>query len=75
MLSVPKAAKEEPEVPSTSFQKTEILEAVARRRGNKQMARDLSISEDRKKLHIEHLREAARLRPVGAVLYAIREDL
>ena len=55
MLLAFEEAGKEPSAPHLTERELEIITALTRGRGNKQIARDLSISKDRPEPHLEHL--------------------
>lgn len=71
-----KEAKEEPETPSLSEREIEVITALARGQGNKQIARDLGISDKTVRNHVSSIYKKLHVYDrLGAVLYAIREGL
>ncbi len=69
-------AKAEPEAPSLSEREIEVLTALARGQGNKQIARDLGISDKTVRNHVSSIYKKLHVYDrLGAVLYAIREGL
>ncbi len=66
----------EPSAPHLTERELEIITAIARGRGNKQIARDLSISEKTVRNHISNIYKKLHIYDrTQAVLYAIREGL
>ena len=55
MLLAFEEADHEPEVPSLTRRELDIITAFARGRGNKQIARDLSISEKTVRNHVSNI--------------------
>ncbi len=55
MLLTFEEAEEDPEAPTLSSREQELLKAIARGRGNKQMVRDLAISEKTVRNHISSI--------------------
>ena len=69
-------AKEAPEAPSLSEREIEVITALARGRGNKQIARDLGISDKTVRNHVSSIYKKLHVYDrLGAVLYAIKEGL
>ncbi len=69
-------AEGEPEAPSLTEREVEIITALARGRGNKQIARDLAISDKTVRNHVANIYKKLHVYDrLGAVLYAIREGL
>ena len=69
-------AEEEPSAPHLTERELEIITALAHGRANKQIARDLSISEKTVRNHISNIYKKLHVYDkLGAVLYAIREGL
>jgi DNA-binding NarL/FixJ family response regulator len=69
-------AHEEPSAPTLTERETEIITAIARGRGNKQIARALNISEKTVRNHISNIYKKLHVYDrTQAVLYAIREGL
>ena len=76
MLLTFEEADQEPSAPSLTERELEIITSLARGRGNKQIARDLSISEKTVRNHISNIYNKLHVYDkLGAVLYAIREGL
>jgi DNA-binding NarL/FixJ family response regulator len=76
MLLAFEEAAPEPEAPSLTRRELDIVTAVARGRGNKQIARDLSISEKTVRNHVSNIYKKLHVYDrTQAVLYAIREGL
>jgi len=76
MLLAFEEADHEPEVPSLTRRELDIITAFARGRGNKQIARDLSISEKTVRNHVSNIYKKLHVYDrTQAVLYAIREGL
>jgi DNA-binding NarL/FixJ family response regulator len=76
MLLAFEEAEEEPEAPTLSSRELDVLKAIARGRGNKQMARDLGISEKTVRNHVSSIYKKLHIYDrTQAVLYAIREGL
>ena len=69
-------AHQEPSAPTLTERETEIITAIARGRGNKQIARVLNISEKTVRNHISNIYKKLHVYDrTQAVLYAIREGL
>jgi DNA-binding NarL/FixJ family response regulator len=69
-------AKEVPEAPSLSEREIEVITALARGQGNKQIARDLGISDKTVRNHVSSIYKKLHVYDrLGAVLYAIKEGL
>ena len=69
-------AKAEPEAPSLSEREIEVITALARGQGNKQIARDLGISDKTVRNHVSSIYKKLHVYDrLGAVRYAIREGL
>jgi DNA-binding NarL/FixJ family response regulator len=76
LLAFEEADHEQPEVPSLTRRELDIVTAFARGRGNKQIARDLSISEKTVRNHVSNIYKKLHVYDrTQAVLYAIREGL
>lgn len=76
MLVAFEEADSEPSAPSLTDRELEIVTAIARSRGNKQIARELSISEKTVRNHISNIYKKLHVYDrTQAVLYAIREGL
>ena len=76
MLLAFEEAEEEPSAPRLTERELEIITALAHGRANKQIARDLSISEKTVRNHISNIYKKLHVYDkLGAVLYAIREGL
>ena len=76
MLLAFEEAKEEPSAPHLTERELEIITALAHGRANKQIARELSISEKTVRNHISNIYKKLHVYDkLGAVLYAIREGL
>ena len=76
LLAFEEADPEQPEVPSLTRRELDIITAFARGRGNKQIARDLSISEKTVRNHVSNIYKKLHVYDrTQAVLYAIREGL
>ena len=76
LLAFEEADPEQPEAPSLTRRELDIVTAFARGRGNKQIARDLSISEKTVRNHVSNIyRKLHVYDRTQAVLYAIREGL
>ncbi len=76
MLLAFEEAEEEPSAPHLTERELEIITALAHGRANKQIARDLSISEKTVRNHISNIYKKLHVYDkLGAVLYAIREGL
>ena len=76
MLLAFEEADTEPEAPKLTDRELEIMTALARGLGNKQIARDLSISEKTVRNHISNIYNKLHIYDrTQAVLYAIREGL
>jgi DNA-binding NarL/FixJ family response regulator len=68
--------EEEPSVPTLTNRELEIVTAFARGMGNKQIARDLDISEKTVRNHVSNIYKKLHVYDrTQAVLYAIREGL
>ena len=69
-------AHQEPSAPTLTERETEIITAIARGKGNKQIARALNISEKTVRNHISNIYKKLHVYDrTQAVLYAIREGL
>jgi DNA-binding NarL/FixJ family response regulator len=76
LLAFEEADTEQPEAPSLTRRELDIVTAFARGRGNKQIARDLSISEKTVRNHVSNIYKKLHVYDrTQAVLYAIREGL
>ena len=76
MLLAFEEAEEQPEAPTLSSRELDVLRAIARGRGNKQMARELGISEKTVRNHVSSIYKKLHIYDrTQAVLYAIREGL
>ncbi len=76
MLLAFEEADSEPSAPSLTERELEIITAIARGRGNKQIARALHISEKTVRNHISNIYKKLHVYDrTQAVLYAIREGL
>ena len=76
VLLVFEDAHQEPSAPTLTERETEIIAAIARGRGNKQIARALNISEKTVRNHISNIYKKLHVYDrTQAVLYAIREGL
>ena len=76
LLAFEEADPEQPETPSLTKRELDIVTAFARGRGNKQIARDLSISEKTVRNHVSNIYKKLHVYDrTQAVLYAIREGL
>lgn len=76
MLLAFEEAEEEPSTPTLTEREIEVVTALARGRGNKQIARDLAISEKTVRNHISNIYRKLHIYDrTQAVLYAIREGL
>ena len=76
MLLAFEEAEEEPSAPHLTERELEIITALAHGRANKQIARDLSISDKTVRNHISNIYKKLHVYDkLGAVLYAIREGL
>jgi DNA-binding NarL/FixJ family response regulator len=76
MLLAFEEADPEPEAPSLTRRELDIVTAFARGMGNKQIARDLSISEKTVRNHVSNIYKKLHVYDrTQAVLYAIREGL
>jgi len=76
LLAFEEADHEQPEVPSLTRRELDIITAFARGCGNKQIARDLSISEKTVRNHVSNIYKKLHVYDrTQAVLYAIREGL
>jgi DNA-binding NarL/FixJ family response regulator len=76
MLLAFEEADQEPSAPSLTYRELEVVNALARGRGNKQIARDLAISEKTVRNHVSNIYKKLHVYDrTQAVLYAIREGL
>ncbi len=76
MLLAFEEADEEPSVPSLTEREVEVITALARGYGNKQIAHDLSIAEKTVRNHVSNIYKKLHVYDrTQAVLYAIREGL
>jgi DNA-binding NarL/FixJ family response regulator len=76
LLAFEEADPDQPEAPSLTRRELDIVTAFARGRGNKQIARDLSISEKTVRNHVSNIYKKLHVYDrTQAVLYAIREGL
>src|SRR5215210_327956 len=76
MLLAFEEADPEPEAPSLTKRELDIVTAFARGQGNKQIARDLAISEKTVRNHVSNIYKKLHVYDrTQAVLYAIREGL
>jgi DNA-binding NarL/FixJ family response regulator len=76
MLLAFEEADPEPEAPSLTRRELDIVTAFARGMGNKQIARDLAISEKTVRNHVSNIYKKLHVYDrTQAVLYAIREGL
>jgi DNA-binding NarL/FixJ family response regulator len=76
MLLAFEEADQEPSAPSLTYRELEVVKALARGRGNKQIARDLAISEKTVRNHVSNIYKKLHVYDrTQAVLYAIREGL
>ncbi len=76
MLLAFEEAEEEPSAPELTEREREIITALARSHGNKQIARSLGISEKTVRNHISNIYKKLHIYDrTQAVLYAIREGL
>jgi two-component system response regulator DegU len=76
MLLAFEEAEPEPSAPTLTERELEIVTAFARGRGNKQVARELSISEKTVRNHVSNIYKKLHVYDrTQAVLYAIREGL
>ena len=76
MLLAFEEADSEPSAPSLTKREVEIINAIARGQGNKQIARALHISEKTVRNHISNIYKKLHIYDrTQAVLYAIREGL
>ena len=77
LLAFEEAEKEEePSAPTLTDRETQIVTALARGAGNKQIARSLSISEKTVRNHVSNIYKKLHIYDrTQAVLYAIREGL
>lgn len=68
--------REEPEAPRLTDREMEIITALSRGRANKEIARDLGISEKTVRNHVSNIYKKLHVYDrLGAVLYAIREGI
>ena len=76
MLLAFEEADTEPSAPKLTDRELEVMNALARGLGNKQIARDLTISEKTVRNHISNIYNKLHVYDrTQAVLYAIREGL
>lgn len=76
MLLAFEEAHEEPEAPTLSNRELDVVKALARGMGNKQIGRDLGISEKTVRNHVSNIyRKLHVYDRTQTVLYAIREGL
>jgi DNA-binding NarL/FixJ family response regulator len=76
MLLAFEEAHEEPEAPTLSNRELDVVKALARGQGNKQIARGLSISEKTVRNHVSNIYKKLHVYDrTQTVLYAIREGL
>jgi DNA-binding NarL/FixJ family response regulator len=76
MLLAFEEAREEPEAPTLSNRELDVVQALARGQGNKQIARGLSISEKTVRNHVSNIYKKLHVYDrTQTVLYAIREGL
>jgi len=76
MLLTFEEAETEPSAPKLTDRELEVMNALARGKANKQIARDLSISEKTVRNHISNIYNKLHIYDrTQAVLYAIREGL
>ena len=76
MLLAFEEADQEPAAPSLTYRELEVVKSLARGRGNKQIARDLHISEKTVRNHVSNIYKKLHVYDrTQAVLYAIREGL
>ena len=76
MLLTFEEAETEPSAPKLTARELEVMNALARGKANKQIARDLSISEKTVRNHISNIYNKLHIYDrTQAVLYAIREGL
>ncbi len=76
MLLTFEDAGQEPSAPSLTERELEIITSLARGRGNKQIARDLAISEKTVRNHVSNIYKKLHVYDrTQAVLYAIKEGL
>jgi DNA-binding NarL/FixJ family response regulator len=76
MLLAFEEADQEPSAPSLTYRELEVVRSLARGRGNKQIARDLNISEKTVRNHVSNIYKKLHVYDrTQAVLYAIREGL
>ncbi len=67
---------EEPEAPDLSSRELDVLRAISRGKGNKQVATDLGISDKTVRNHVSNIYKKLHIYDrTQAVLYAIREGL
>jgi DNA-binding NarL/FixJ family response regulator len=76
MLLAFEEADQEPSAPSLTYRELEVVKSLARGMGNKQIARDLHISEKTVRNHVSNIYKKLHVYDrTQAVLYAIREGL
>lgn len=76
MLLTFEEAETEPSAPKLTARELEVMNALAHGKANKQIARDLSISEKTVRNHISNIYNKLHIYDrTQAVLYAIREGL
>ena len=76
MLLAFEEADQEPSAPSLTYRELEVVRSLARGLGNKQIARDLHISEKTVRNHVSNIYKKLHVYDrTQAVLYAIREGL
>jgi DNA-binding NarL/FixJ family response regulator len=75
MLLAFEEVDEEPEAPDLSSRELDVLRAIARGKGNKQVATDLGISGKTVRNHVSNIYKKLHIYDRTAVLYAIREGL
>ena len=76
MLAAFEEAGQEPTAPTLTERELEVITALARGAGNKQIARTLDISEKTVRNHISNIYKKLHIYDrTQAVLYAIREGL
>lgn len=76
MLLAFEEVDEEPEAPDLSSRELDVLRAIARGKGNKQVATDLNISDKTVRNHVSNIYKKLHIYDrTQAVLYALREGL
>ena len=76
MLLAFEEVDEEPEAPDLSSRELDVLRAIARGKGNKQVATELNISDKTVRNHVSNIYKKLHINDrTQAVLYALREGL